>query len=77
MSDDHDQTLETPALSGTVKLARAALTSPEPSAAAETDLRKHVETLMQEAALSPRALHASGVLPPPQKWWQKLLLRRK
>ena len=68
---------ETPALSGTVQLARSALTSPEPSPAAEADSRRQVEALMQDAALSPRVLREAAAGQPRQPWWQRLQFWRK
>ena len=70
MSDKIDA-LETSALSGTVKLARAALSSPEPTPRAETDSRRQVEILMQDAALSPRLLREAIASQPRRPWWQR------
>ncbi len=68
MSDDLDPT---PALTGTTRLARAALTSPAPPESAETESRRQVETLMQEAALSPRVLREAAAPLPRRPWWQR------
>lgn len=78
MSDDPnafdlDRALETPALSGTALLARAALSSPAPSEGAEAQSRRQMESLMQEAALSPRALREAVQSTSPRPWWQRLL----
>ena len=75
MSDEFD--VETPALVGTIKLAQSALAAPESSPAAETESRLQVETLMQEAALSPKILreavagHPRRPLLSRLKFWQK------
>lgn len=71
-ASDLDQALESPALSGTVLLAQSALSSPTPPAEAEAESRRQVQTLMQEAALSPRVLReaAGGLTERP--WWERL-----
>ncbi len=74
---DETEVQETSALTGAVHLARAALSSPEPSAAAEADSRRQVETLMQDAALSPRILREAVAGQPRQPWWQRLQFWRK
>lgn len=71
MSDDLES-LETPALAGTVKLARAALSAPEPPPDAEADSRRQVETLMQDAALSPRILREAVAAQPRRPVWSRL-----
>ena len=70
MSDEFD--VETPALAGTVKLAQAALSAPEPSPSAETESRLQVETLMQEAALSPKILREAVAGHPRRPLWSRL-----
>jgi len=72
-ASDLDQALETPALSGTVQMARAALSSPAPPANAEADSRRQMESLMQEAALSPHALREAVKSTSPRPWWQRLM----
>jgi len=74
---DETETFETPSLSGTIKLACVALSSPEPSQTAETNSRRQVETLMQEAALSPRVLREAAGLLPRQTWQKKLFFWMK
>ena len=69
---DVDQALASPALAGTVQLARAALDAPAPPEHAETESRRQVETLMQEAALSPRVLREADAPLPRRAWWQRL-----
>ena len=70
MSDEFE--VETPALAGTVKLAQAALSAPEPSPVAETESRLQVETLMQEAALSPKILREAVAGHPRRPLWSRL-----
>lgn len=67
-----DGSLESPALSGTVRLAQSALRSPPPPAQAEAESRRQVETLMQEAALSPRVLRELDSHGPTDPWWERL-----
>lgn len=69
---DLDQVLESAALSGTVQLAQAALSSPTPPAEAEANSRRQVQTLMQEAALSPRVLREAAGDPGSHSWWKRL-----
>lgn len=71
-ASDLDQALESPALSGTVLLAQAALTSPPPPAEAEAESRRQVQTLMQEAALSPRVLREAAGGLANRSWWERL-----
>ncbi|MDQ2798051.1 MAG: hypothetical protein M3Y13_00225 [Armatimonadota bacterium] len=71
-ASDLDQALESPALSGTVQLAQAALTSPPPPAEAEAKSRRQVQTLMQEAALSPRVLREAAGDSGSRSWWERL-----
>ena len=75
MSDEFD--VETPALAGTIKLAQAALAAPEPSPAAETESRLQVETLMQEAALSPKILREAVAGHPRRPLWSRLKFWQK
>ena len=70
MSNEFD--VETPALAGTVKLAQSALAAPEPSPAAETESRLQVETLMQEAVLSPKILREAVAGHPRRPLWSRL-----
>ncbi len=70
MSDEFD--VETPALAGTIKLAQSALFAPEPSPVAETESRLQVETLMQEAALSPKILCEAVAGHPRRPLWSRL-----
>ena len=70
MSDEFD--VETPALAGTVKLAQSALSAPEPSPVAEIESRLQVETLMQEAALSPKILREAVAGHPRRPFWSRL-----
>ena len=77
MSEDLDApeaeaALDSPALSGTVRLAQSALKSPPPPAQAEADSRRQVETLMQEAALSPRVLRELAAQNLTGVWWERL-----
>jgi len=67
-----DPALDSPALSGTVRLAQSALRSPVPPAQAEAESRRQVETLMQEAALSPRVLRELAGQSLDHPWWQRL-----
>ncbi len=67
-----DGALDSPALSGTVRLAQSALRSPPPPAQAEAESRRQVETLMQEAALSPRVLRELAAQNPSGPWWERL-----
>lgn len=77
MSDDLDPSLESPALSGTVRLAQSALASPAPPETAEAQSRRQVETLMQESALSPRVLREAVASQPRRLWWQRLQFWKK
>lgn len=74
---DLDLALESPALAGTVRLARAALDAPAPPALAETESRRQVETLMQEAALSPRVLREADAPLPRRSWWQRVVFWKR
>jgi len=65
-------TLDAPALLGTVRLAESALRSPTPPAQAEAESLRLVETLMQEAALSPRVLRELAAQTPTGPWWERL-----
>lgn len=79
MSDELDlgtSDLETPALAGTVKLAQAALSAPEPSPVAESESRLQVEALMQEAALSPKILREAVAGHPRRPLLARLLFWR-
>ena len=67
-----NDSLDSPALSGTVRLAQSALRSPPPPAQAEAESRRQVETLMQEAALSPRVLRELASSHPGRPWWERL-----
>jgi len=67
-----DPALDSPALSGTVRLAQSALRSPPPPAQAEADSRRQVETLMQEAALSPRVLRELAGQSTAHSWLERL-----
>ena len=64
--------LDPPELTGTVRLAQSALASPAPPAHAEAESRRKVETLMQDAALSPRLLREAAGFPPAHPWWDRL-----
>ncbi len=74
MSDDLDPS---PSLAGTAQLARAALTSPAPPENAEAASRRQVETLMQEATLSPRVLREAVAPLPRRPWWERLQFWKK
>jgi hypothetical protein len=67
-----DPALDSPALSGTVRLAQSALRSPPPPAQAEAESRRQVETLMQEAALSPRVLRELAGQSTAHSWLERL-----
>ena len=67
-----DNSLDAPGLSGTVRLAESALRSPAPPAQAEAASLRQVETLMQEAALSPRVLRELAGKSPVAPWWERL-----
>ena len=67
-----DPSIDSPALSGAVQLAQSALRSPAPPAQAEAESRRQVETLMQEAALSPRVLRELAADRPDHSWWERL-----
>ena len=69
--------LDSPALSGTVRLAQSALRSPPPPAQAEADSRRQVETLMQEAALSPRVLRELDGQGTAHSWLERLRFWRR
>lgn len=60
------------ALAGTVRLAQSALRSPPPAAGAEVRSWHRVESLMQEAALSPSVLREITRQSPRRPWWQRL-----
>ena len=72
-----NSSLDAPALSGTVRLAESALRSPAPPAQAEADSRRQVETLMQEAALSPRVLRELADQSTPHSWLERLRFWRR
>ena len=77
MSDDLDLDLDPSgqsegALAGTVRLAQSALRSPPPPAGAESRSRHRVESLMQEAALSPSVLREITRQSPRRPGWQRL-----
>ncbi len=74
---DPDQALESPALAGTVQLAASALSSPEAPVQAEAESLRQVETLMQDAALSPRVLREGDGLPGHRSLWKKLRFWKK
>ena len=67
-----DDALDSPALSGTVRLAQSALRSPAPPAQAEAESLRQVETLMQEAALSPRVLRELAGQSAAHSWLERL-----
>ncbi len=67
-----DSSLESPALSGTVRLAQSALRSPPPPAQAEAESLRQVETLMQDAALSPRVLRELDSRSNSHPWLERL-----
>lgn len=67
-----NESLDSPVLSGTVRLAESALRSPPPPAQAEAESRRQVETLMQEAALSPRVLRELDSHSSIRPWWERL-----
>ncbi len=67
-----EETLDTPELSGTVRLAASALSSPAAPAQAEAESLRQVETLMQDAALSPRVLREAAGLPGSRSLWERL-----
>jgi len=67
-----NESLDSSALSGTVRLAESALRSPPPPAQAEAESRRQVETLMQEAALSPRVLRELAGQRPARSWLERL-----
>lgn len=67
-----DDSLDSPTLSGTVRLAQSALRSPAPPAQAEAESLRQVETLMQEAALSPRVLRELAGQSAAQSWLERL-----
>ena len=71
-SSELEEALDSPALSGTVRLAQSALRSPPPPAQAEAESRRQVETLMQEATLSPRALRELAAQSQTGSWWERL-----
>ena len=71
-SPELEDALDSPALAGTVRLAQSALRSPPPPAQAEAESRRQVETLMQEAALSPRVLRELAAQTPTGPWWERI-----
>ena len=71
MSDELD-----PDLSGATQLAQSALASPDPPADAEAASLSRVESLMRDAALSPRPLRQSPAPASPRPWWARLLFWR-
>ncbi len=71
MSDDPDFSRLEPGLRGTVRLAESALHAPPPPERAEAESRRAVELLMQEAALSPKALREAVREQPRRPWWRK------
>ena len=72
-----DDALDSPALSGTVRLAQSALRSPAPPAQAEAESLRQVETLMQEAALSPRVLRELAGQSAAHSWLERLLFWKR
>lgn len=76
MSDDLDFSFSEPRLTGTVRLAEAALHAPPPPDSAETKSRELVEQLMQDAALSPKILREAVREQPRRPWWRKLWPKR-
>jgi len=73
MSDDLDLGFDPPDQSegaGTVRLAQSALHAPQPPAGAESRSRQRVESLMQEAALSPSVLREITRQAPRRPWWR-------
>jgi len=69
-------TLDAPALLGTVRLAESALRSPTPPAQAEAESLRLVETLMQEAVLSPKILREAVAGHPRRPLLARLLFWR-
>ena len=63
-------------LQGTTRLVKSALNAPPPPAKAEAESRRQVETLMQEAALSPKVLREAVREQPHRPWWRKFLTKR-
>ena len=61
--------------SGTARLVQAALNAPPPLREAESESRRQVEQLMQEAALSPKVLREAVRIQPSRSWWQKIWKR--
>ena len=74
---DPDQAIDAPELSGTVQLAASALSSPTPPAQAEAESLRQVESLMQDAALSPRLLREGSGLPGSRSLWERLRFWKK
>jgi hypothetical protein len=72
-----EPSLEAPELSGTVRLAASALSSPAAPAQAEAESLRQVETLMQDAALSPRVLREAAGLPGSRSLWDRLRFWKK
>lgn len=73
MSDDPDLQAAEPGFVGTARLAHSALNAPAPPTQAEDNSRRRVERLMQDAALSPKALREAVREQPQRPWWRKLL----
>ncbi len=71
MPDDLDREIE-PSAQGTARLVQAALNAPPPAEEAETESRRQVEQLMQDAALTPKVLREAVREQPRRPWWQKL-----
>ena len=74
MPDDLDDL--GPTERGTARLVQSALHAPPPSTEAETESRRQVEQLMQEAALSPKVLREAIREQPRRSWWQKILNKK-
>ncbi|BDI28048.1 hypothetical protein CCAX7_000990 [Capsulimonas corticalis] len=66
---------ETQSLAGSVRLAQAALVTPEAPEHAERASRERVLSQMNGAGLSSRALHDDSPHSAPQGFWGKLLHR--
>ena len=75
MPDDLDPETLGPELRGTARLVESALHAPPPPDQAEAQSRRLVEQLMEQAALSPKALREAVREQPHRPWWKKLLTR--
>jgi hypothetical protein len=72
-----EEALDSPELSGTVRLAASALSSPDAPAQSEAESLRQVEILMQDAALSPRVLREAAGLPGSRSVWERLRFWKK